>query len=419
MTIEEIHAREILDSRGNPTVAVRVTLADGTTAEAMVPSGASTGVHEALELRDEDPARYHGKGVLKACEHVNTIIAPTVLGLSEVTMRELDQAMIHLDGTNNKSNLGANATLGVSLAVCRALAQSEKLPLYQFIQQHYSLPAIPYSFPIPMMNVINGGVHADSGLDIQEFMLVPQQATFAERLRAGSEIFMTLKEQLKNQNFSIAVGDEGGFAPHLPSNQAALEQLQQAIEATGYKLGTDVHLAFDAAASEFYKDGQYHFDGNSITPTDLLTRYADWIKQFSVTLIEDGFAQDDWENWKLLTQQLGATTELIGDDLFVTNVQRLQQGIDSGVANSILIKVNQIGTLSETIDAIQLARAHGYKIVISHRSGETEDTFIADLAVATSAEHIKTGSLSRSERIAKYNRLLAIEAELTGNAPDL
>lgn len=412
ITLSQLHAREVLDSRGNPTVAVRATLSDGSTDEAMVPSGASTGEHEALELRDADEKRFHGKGVLNACRAVNEDIAQALRGMDVASQRAIDERMIALDGTENKSRFGANAILGASLAIARARARAEGVSLYRSLAAQFGYAQARWSLPVPMMNVLNGGVHADSGLDIQEYMIVPQHARFAERVRIGSEVFHSLKAVLKERGDVVAVGDEGGFAPHVGRNEEALVVLHEAIERAGYVPGVHVQLALDPASSEFFKNGMYQFDAHSITASELIAVYRRWVSDYHVISIEDGLAEDDWNNWETLTRELGATTQLVGDDLFVTNVKRLQMGIDQKVANSILIKVNQIGSLSETIDAIQLAQNHQYTVVISHRSGETEDTTIADLAVAVGAQYIKTGSLSRSERIAKYNRLMAIEEEL-------
>lgn len=410
--LSRLSAREVLDSRGNPTVAVTATLSLGASAEALVPSGASTGVHEALELRDGDSARYLGTGVLKACAYVENEIAQVLLGIDVSDQRALDNAMIALDGTPNKSRLGANAILGVSLACARARAVAENIPLYRSLAKQFGYPDSGYTLPTPMMNVINGGVHADSGLDIQEFMILPQHARFAERVRIGSEVFHHLKSLLKERGDVVAVGDEGGFAPHIGRNEEGFRVLSEAVSKAGYTLGRDVMLACDVAASEFYKNEKYTFDAHSLSAEELIALYEQWIPQYHIISIEDGFAEDDWASWKMMTERLGKTIRLVGDDLFVTDPKRLQRGITEGIANSILIKVNQIGTLSETIDAIQLAQKNNYTVVISHRSGETEDTTIADLAVAVRAQYIKTGSLSRSERIAKYNRLMAIELDL-------
>lgn len=411
MNIQSLSAREVLDSRGNPTVAVRATLEDGATAEAMVPSGASTGVHEALELRDGDAARYGGKGVLTACTNVEQKIFPVLSGVDAFDQRAVDAAMIALDGSPNKSSLGANAMLGVSLAVARAVSVSRTQELYRSIRESFGLQLDGFRLPVPMMNVVNGGAHANNGLDIQEYMIVPQHEKFSERVRIGAEIFHAIKKILGDRGDSTAVGDEGGFAPKLPENESGLELVTQAIIAAGYTLGEHVKTALDVAASEFYKDGAYQFDGSPYTAEDLTHIFRGWIEPYGIVSIEDALAEDDWSGWQQATQIVGGRVQLVGDDLFVTNAQRLQRGIDEKVANAILIKVNQIGTLTETIDTIALARANNYKIVVSHRSGETEDSFIADLAVAVNADYIKTGSLSRSERICKYNRLMAIEAQ--------
>ncbi len=414
MIIKSIQAREVLDSRGNPTVAARVTLKNGYSAEAMVPSGASTGVHEAVELRDGDQKRYGGKGVLKAVKNVNTVIAKALNGKNVLQHRALDQIMLKLDGTNNKAKLGANAILAVSLAAARVGADAQHVELYQHIRQIYKLPLKGWKLPHPMMNILNGGKHADNGLEFQEFMIVPQAKKFAERIRQGAEVFQALKSYLHKQKLSTSVGDEGGFAPYLKHNEAALQAIAAAVKQAGYTFGKDIKVALDPASSEFYNatKGTYTFDKKAITAKQLQAIYTRWAKQYHVISIEDGLAEDDWANWKILTSGLGKTMKLVGDDLFVTNVQRLQMGIERQVGNAILIKVNQIGSLSETIDTIRLAQQHHYTVVVSHRSGETEDTTIADLAVAVNAEYIKTGSLSRSDRIAKYNRLLAIAAQV-------
>ncbi len=410
MIIEKIHAREILDSRGNPTVEAEVTLHDGSLGRAAVPSGASTGKREALELRDGDPSRYLGKGVLTAVRHIQEDLAKELNGKEFLDLAALDAAMLAFDGTANKSRLGANALLGVSLAAARAAAVSAQLPLYVYLAQGKT-PLLP----TPLMNIINGGAHADNSVDFQEFMIVPHGApTFAEALRYGAEIFHTLKSLLKKQGLNTAIGDEGGFAPDLPSNVAAVELILQAIEKAGFKVGEQVSLALDVASSEFYRDDQYQLaaEGKALTSAAMVDYLAAWVKQYPIVSIEDGLAEDDWQGWAQLTKQLGATTQLVGDDLFVTNTEILRQGIAENIANAILIKVNQIGTLSETLAAMALAESANYRSVMSHRSGETEDTFIADLAVATACGQIKTGSLSRSERTAKYNQLLRIEAEL-------
>lgn len=410
MIIEKIHAREILDSRGNPTVEAEVTLDDGSLGRAAVPSGASTGKREALELRDGDASRYLGKGVLTAVRHIQENLANDLTGKEFPDLAALDAAMLALDGTPNKSRLGANALLGVSLAAARAAAVSAKLPLYAYLSAGKT-PVLP----TPLMNIINGGAHADNSVDFQEFMIVPHGApTFAEALRYGAEIFHTLKSLLKKQGFNTAIGDEGGFAPDLPSNVAAVEFILQAIEKSGFKVGEQVSLALDVASSEFYRDDQYHLaaEDKTLTSEAMVDYLAAWVKQYPIVSIEDGLAEDDWQGWAQLTQHLAATTQLVGDDLFVTNTEILRRGVAENIANAILIKVNQIGTLSETLAAMALADSANYRAVMSHRSGETEDTFIADLAVATACGQIKTGSLSRSERIAKYNQLLRIEAEL-------
>jgi len=409
--ISVIRAREILDSRGNPTVEADVQLSGGAVGRAAVPSGASTGEHEAVELRDGDPKRYLGKGVQKAVGNVRSVIAPALIGMDAADQRALDRRMIELDGTENKGKLGANAILAVSMAAARATAATAGLPLYR----HLGGPEANL-LPVPMMNILNGGAHADNNVDFQEFMAMPVGATsFAEALRWVAEIFHTLKGVLKKRGYNTAVGDEGGFAPSLKSNVEAIEVILEAVQQAGYKPGAQVAIALDPAASEFFKDGRYVFkkSDKSVKSSEEMVRYwADWARQYPIVSLEDGLAEDDWAGWKLLTDELGKRIQLVGDDLFVTNVKRLQQGIDQGVANSILIKVNQIGTVSETLDAIELARRNQYTSIISHRSGETEDTFIADLAVATGAGQIKTGSASRTDRIAKYNQLLRIEEEL-------
>jgi len=409
--IDHIHAREILDSRGNPTVEADVTLQSGATGRAAVPSGASTGEHEAVELRDGDPKRYGGKGVLKAVGNVNQLIAPGLKGLNAVDQREVDRALIELDGTPNKSNLGANAILAASLAVARAAANHQKLPLYRYLGG-----ASANTLPVPMMNIINGGVHADNNVDFQEFMIVPVGAErFSEALRMGAEIFHKLKSVLKKKGYATSVGDEGGFAPNLKSNEEAVETILEAIAQAGYQAGRDVVLALDPAASEFFDGAAYVFkksDGRRLSADQMVAFWTDWAAKYPIISIEDGMAENDWDGWKALTDAIGERVQLVGDDLFVTNTKFLQKGIELGVANSILIKVNQIGTLTETLDCIALAKNHNRTAVISHRSGETEDAFIADLAVATNAGQIKTGSLSRSDRIAKYNQLLRIEEEL-------
>ena len=417
-SITNIQAFEVMDSRGNPTVMAEVTLQSGEVGTAFAPSGASTGSREALELRDGDAARYAGKGVLNAVGHVNGPIKSLLLGRDADAQRELDAAMIEADGTDNKATFGANAILAVSLAAAKAAALSRRIPLYQHIADINGTSG--FTMPVPMMNILNGGEHADNNIDIQEFMVQPVAApSFAEGLRAGAEIFHQLKKVLSARGLSTAVGDEGGFAPNLPSNEAALEVIAEAVEKAGYQLGTDITLALDCAASEFYRDGVYDLSGegkqfNSAGFTDYL---ADLARSHPIISIEDGLDESDWDGWKMLTDKIGDKVQLVGDDLFVTNTKILKEGIEKGVANSILIKFNQIGSLSETLDAIAMAKAAGYTAVISHRSGETEDTTIADLAVATAAGQIKTGSLCRSDRVAKYNRLLRIEAELAGGAP--
>ena len=417
-SITNIQAFEVMDSRGNPTVMAEVTLKSGEIGAAFAPSGASTGSREALELRDGDATRYAGKGVLNAVGHVNGPIRSLLLGRDAGAQRELDAAMIEADGTDNKATFGANAILAVSLAAAKAAALSRGIPLYRHIADINGTSG--FTMPVPMMNILNGGEHADNNIDIQEFMVQPVAApSFAEGLRAGAEIFHQLKKVLSARGLSTAVGDEGGFAPNLPSNEAALEVIAEAVEKAGYKLGTDITLALDCAASEFYRDGVYDLSGegkqfNSEGFTDYL---ADLARSHPIISIEDGLDESDWDGWKMLTDKIGDKVQLVGDDLFVTNTKILKEGIEKGVANSILIKFNQIGSLSETLDAIAMAKAAGYTAVISHRSGETEDTTIADLAVATAAGQIKTGSLCRSDRVAKYNRLLRIEAELAGGAP--
>jgi enolase len=402
-------ALEVLDSRGNPTIAVTAHTEKGS-GRAIVPSGASTGVHEAVELRDGDPKRYGGKGVTKAVSHVTGEIAERLRGFDVLDQNGLDQALIDLDGTPNKGRLGANAILGASLAVAHAAAQAKGVPLYQ----HLGAEAAT-TLPLPMANILNGGAHADTSVDLQEFMVCPVGApTFAEAMRAVSEVYQALKKVLKGQGLATAVGDEGGFAPNLRSNEDALRLIVDAIRQAGYEPGRDVAIALDPAASEFYEDGKYALkgEGRALDAAALVALYADWTARYPIVSIEDGMAEDDWDGWRLLTDRLGATVQLVGDDLFVTNVARLKLGIEKGVANSLLVKVNQIGTLTETLAAIDLARRSGYSSVISHRSGETEDTTIADLAVATGAGMIKTGAPARSERVAKYNRLLSIEADL-------
>ena len=417
MEIVKVLGREILDSRGNPTVEADVYLADGSMGRAAVPSGASTGEHEAVELRDGDAKRYLGKGTLKAVKNINTRIAKDLVGVNAFDQSGVDHAMLAMDGTKNKAKLGANAILAVSMATARAAASSQMTPLYRY------LGGVSASvLPVPMMNVLNGGAHADNSVDPQEFMIVPYGASkFSEALRWGTEIFHTLKGVLKKRNYSTAVGDEGGFAPNLKSNEEALEVLMEAITKAGYKPGAQVGIALDPAASEFYDKSKKKYifkksDKSERTSQQMAEFWAGWVKQYPIVSIEDGMAEDDWEGWKMVTEILGKKIQLVGDDLFVTNVERLQMGIDKGIANSILVKVNQIGTLTETLATMALAADNGYTAVVSHRSGETEDAFIADLAVATNAGQIKTGSASRTDRIAKYNQLLRIEEELGASA---
>ena len=409
--IGAIIGREVLDSRGNPTVEAEVQLVGGVSGRAIVPSGASTGEHEAVELRDGDNARFLGKGVLKAVENVNGEIADALANLDAADQRALDQKMIELDGTENKSRLGANAILAVSMAAARAAAAEYGLPLYRYLGG-----AGANTLPTPMMNILNGGAHADNNVDFQEFMVMPVGApSFSEALRWGVEVFHTLKGVLKKRGYNTAVGDEGGFAPSVKSNVEAIEVVLEAIDKAGYKPGEEIAIALDPAASEFYQDGKYvfkKFDKSAKSSDDMVKFWSKWVSDYPIVSLEDGLAEGDWDGWQNLTKELGGKIQLVGDDLFVTNVEFLQEGIDKGVANSILIKVNQIGTVSETFDAIDLARRNGYTSVISHRSGETEDTFIADLAVATGAGQIKTGSASRTDRVAKYNQLLRIEEEL-------
>lgn len=410
--IEEIHAREILDSRGNPTIEAEVTLIGGEVGRAAVPSGASTGEHEAVELRDGDKKRYGGKGVLKAVHNVNEIIAPEINGMDALDQAEIDSALIALDDTPTKKKLGANALLAVSMATARAAATYLEVPLYKYLGGPNAR-----TLPVPMMNIINGGAHADNNVDFQEFMIVPVGAeSFSESLRIGAEIFHTLKAVLKTKGYATSIGDEGGFAPNLRSNEEAIDTILEAIAQAGYAAGKDCLLALDPAASEFYEDGSYIFkksDQRRLSSDQMVEFWKGWIEKYpSIISIEDGMAENDWDGWKTLTDELGQRVQLVGDDLFVTNTEFLRKGIELGVANSILIKVNQIGTLTETLDCIELARTHGRTAVISHRSGETEDPFIADLAVATNAGQIKTGSLSRTDRIAKYNQLLRIEEDL-------
>jgi enolase len=412
--INDVYAREIMDSRGNPTVEVEVYLEDGTMGRAAVPSGASTGAHEAVELRDGDKSRYLGKGVLKAVENVNEIIAPALIGMDALDQVGVDMVMLDLDGTKNKSKLGANAILGVSMAVARAAAESLGLPLYNYLGGFNGR-----TLPVPMMNILNGGKHADNTVDIQEFMIMPAGAeSFKEALRAGSEIFHSLKKVLASKGLSTAVGDEGGFAPNLKTNEEAIVTILEAIKAAGYEPGKDVFLALDVASTEMYKDGKYHFEGEGVVKTteEMIAFYEELLSKYPIISIEDGLAEDDWEGWKALTERLGGKVQLVGDDLFVTNTERLARGIENKTGNSILVKVNQIGTLTETFEAIEMAKRAGYTAVISHRSGETEDSTIADIAVATNAGQIKTGAPSRTDRVAKYNQLLRIEDELGDTA---
>jgi len=412
--IDLIVAREILDSRGNPTVEADVHLRDGAFGRAAVPSGASTGVHEALELRDGDK-RYGGKGVRQAVDNINTYIGRELGGQEASEQSQVDAHLIAMDGTPNKSKLGANAMLAVSMAVCRASARSAHTPLYRYLGG-----VSAHTLPVPQMNILNGGVHADNTVDFQEFMIMPVGAeSFSEALRMGVETFQTLKKVLKTRGYSTAVGDEGGFAPALKTNEEAIEVILEAVEQAGYSAGHDIALALDPAASELFEDGDYVFfksDKSKKSSSDMIKIFADWVRQYPIISIEDGLAQDDWEGWKELTDELGGKIQIVGDDIFVTNLDRLERGIEEGVANSILIKLNQIGTVTETIAAIDLARRHGYTSVVSHRSGETEDAFIADFAVGLSTGQIKTGSASRSDRIAKYNQLLRIEEELGESA---
>jgi enolase len=409
-TIAKVHAREILDSRGNPTLEAEVTLSDGSFGRAMVPSGASTGTKEAVELRDGDKTRYLGKGVRKAVDNVNGAIASALAGLDAADQAALDRRLIDLDGTENKGRLGANALLGVSLANAHAVASSKKMPLWQYLA-HGRAPLLP----VPMMNIINGGAHADNNVDLQEFMILPVGvSSFAEALRAGTEVFHALKSVLKGRGLSTAVGDEGGFAPDLRSNEEALETILEAIGKAGYRAGEDILLGLDVASSEFFENGKYNLtgEGKRLTSEQFVDFLANWSTQYPIITIEDGMSEHDWTGWKLLTDRIGSKVQLVGDDLFVTNPKIFQQGIDQGVANAILIKVNQIGTLTETLEAIAMADANGYAAIVSHRSGETEDTTIADISVATTATQIKTGSLCRSDRVAKYNQLLRIEESL-------
>ncbi|MGA8942736.1 MAG: phosphopyruvate hydratase [Thermoactinomyces sp.] len=409
-SIVEVYGREVLDSRGNPTVEVEVVLESGAMGRTIVPSGASTGAYEAVELRDGDKERFLGKGVLKAVQNVNEVIAPQIVGMDALDQVAVDNTLIELDGTENKGKLGANAILGVSMAVARAAADALGVPLYTYLGGFNAKV-----LPVPMMNILNGGAHADNNVDIQEFMIMPVGAKdIHEAVRMGSEIFHNLKKVLQEKGYATGVGDEGGFAPNLSSNEEALATIVTAIERAGYKPGTDVMLALDVASTEIYKDGKYYFEGEGITRTsdEMIAFYEELITKYPIISIEDGLAEDDWDGWKKLTERLGDKVQLVGDDLFVTNTKRLSDGIEKGVANSILIKVNQIGTLTETFDAIEMAKRAGYTAVISHRSGESEDTTIADIAVATGAGQIKTGAPSRTDRVAKYNQLMRIEDQL-------
>jgi enolase len=412
--VSEIFARQILDSRGNPTIEVDVITDEGSMGRAAVPSGASTGIHEAVELRDDDKKMYAGKGVLKAVENVNKLIAPEIIGYDVADQTGIDQVMIELDGTPNKGKLGANAILAISMAIAKAAAEEAALPLYRYIGGTNAK-----TLPVPMMNILNGGAHADNKIDFQEFMVMPVGATsFSEGLRWGVEIFHALKSVLKKKGYSTNVGDEGGFAPNIGSNEEAIETVLTAIDAAGYKTGKQVMIAMDAANSELYKNGKYVFhksDGKSLSSEQLVAYWANWVKQYPICSIEDGMAEDDWEGWKMLTEELGKKVQLVGDDLFVTNVTRLEKGITGNIANALLVKVNQIGTITETINAVTMAQHAGYNTIMSHRSGETEDTTIADLAVALNCGQIKTGSASRTDRMAKYNQLIRIE-ELLGES---
>jgi enolase len=415
--IEYVEAREILDSRGNPTVEVDLILEDGSLGRAAVPSGASTGEHEAVELRDGDKERYLGKGVQKAVENVNNIISSEIVGLDAIDQVDIDKTLIELDGTENKGKLGANAILGVSLATARAAADFLGLPLFKYLGSFHASV-----MPVPMANILNGGAHADNSVDPQEFMVMPVGAdTLKEGVRMVAEIFQNLKAVLKGKGYNTSVGDEGGFAPNLKSNEEAVEVILEGIEKAGYKAGEDVYIALDPAASEFFDQskGKYVFkksDGRELTPAEMVDFWAGWVEKYPIISIEDGMAEDDWDGWKLLTDRVGAKVQLVGDDLFVTNTKRLKTGIDKGIANSILIKVNQIGTLTETYEAVEMAKKAGYTAIVSHRSGETEDAFIADLVVALETGQIKTGSMARSDRLAKYNQLLRIEEMLEGTA---
>lgn len=404
--IRNIHAREIIDSRGNPTVEVDVTLESGITATASVPSGASTGVHEALELRDNDPKRYNGKGVLQAVKNVNEKIFPKLKGMDALNQKLIDQTMIELDGTESKTNLGANAMLGVSLAVLKAGAKYKKEELYAYLGNKKTLPRC-------MMNILNGGAHAENKLEFQEFMIIPSKEEYLDNLRMGAEVFHSLQKILKEKGLSCGVGDEGGFAPSIDNTKEALDLIQEAIEKAGYKLGSDIFIGLDVAASEFYKDGYYNLEGQKMTSDEMIDYYEDLISKYPIISIEDGLDQDDYIGWQKLTKRLGDKLQLVGDDLFVTNKKLLQKGIELKMANAILLKLNQIGTVTETLETIKLAQENGYKTIISHRSGETEDNYIADFAVGLGLGQIKTGSMSRSERISKYNRLIRINEQIT------
>jgi len=419
--IASVHGREIIDSRGNPTVEVDVKLDDGTLGRAAVPSGASTGEREALELRDGDKKRFGGKGVLKAVENINKTIAPKIIGMEITKQQEIDNIMIKLDGTDFKSNLGANAILGVSLACAKAGANSKKMPVYEYVREIYNVKSDKYVLPVPLMNIINGGEHADNNVDLQEFMIAPVGAkNFHEALRMGCEVFHSLKKVLNDKGYSTGVGDEGGFAPNLKSNIEALEVISEAIKKAGYEPGKDVLLALDAAASEFYENGKYTLEGEIKdkvkTSAEMAKFYEEWLKKYPIISIEDGLSEKDWAGWKPLTDELKSKIQLVGDDLFVTNTKIFKEGIEKGITNSILIKVNQIGSLSETVAAVQMAYKAGYTAIMSHRSGETEDCIIADLAVALNTGQIKTGSASRTDRMCKYNQLLRIEEELGSKA---